>query len=485
VSAVLITPGTGYRIRLSLDHRAAADPAAPLEETMTQLRYGRFTAALFALSLLSGPLRPASAAEGITKVKGKVTDQLGKPLAKVPIYFEATDIKKSVGPLKTNKNGEYLIATLDRTVAKKWKVMAKLDGYKVVKLSYELVDSSGEQVDKRDLILGTKQEFPDLPLVLVGDEGRNQVDFMMAKDADFVAATQAEQKKRDAAKGGGTETAAAATPEAGAAAAAPAAGPKISPEAAQALTKARDLANAGNHEQAIEIYKGFLAKDPAGNPNVYFYLGKSLFATNDDAGAEQAFKKGVELQKDMKGAHFYLGNLAMRGDNPAGAAAEYEQELKLTPDSERVLYNLGLAYSKAGDADKAIAALERASAIDPSKPDTYMTMASVYEQRGDAAKAEEMYQKVAAIDPHNAAVLFYNVGVRAWNENRPKEAITAYGKALEVDPTYAQTHRELAKVLMAQQDFGGAAKHFQEYLRLNPTAPDAKEIQESLALLKK
>lgn len=451
---------------------------------MTHARYGRLTAALFALLLLSGTLRPASAAEGITKVKGKVVDQFGKPLAKVPIYFEATDIKKSAGPLKTNKNGEYLIATLDRTVAKKWKVMARLDGYKVVKISYELVDSGGEQVDKRELILGSKQEFPDLPLVLVGDEGRNVVDFMLAKDADFVAATQAEQKKRDAAKGGGTETAAAATPEAGAAPA-PAAGPRISPEAAQTLTKAKQLADAGNHQQAIELYKGFLAKDPAGNPNVYFYLGKSLFATNDDAGAEQAFKKGVELQKDMKGAHFYLGNLAMRGDNPAGAAAEYEQELKLTPDSERVLYNLGLAYSKAGDLDKAVATLDRAVTLDPSKPDTYMTLASVYERRGDAAKAEEMYKKVAAIDPHNAAVLFYNVGVRAWNENRPKEAITAYGKALEIDPAYAQTHRELAKVLMAQQDFGGAVKHFQEYLRLNPTASDAKEIQESLALLKK
>lgn len=450
---------------------------------MTHVRYGRLMAALFALSLLSGPFRPTFAAEGITKVKGKVTDQFGKPLAKVPIYFEATDIKKSAGPLKTNKNGEYLIATLDRTVAKKWKVMAKLDGYKVVKFSYELVDSSGEQVDKRDLILGSKQEFPDLPLVLVGDEGRNVVDFVMAKDADFVAATQAEQKKRDAAKGGATETAAAATPDPAAAAAA--AGPRISPEAAQTLTKAKQLADAGNHQQAIDLYKGFLAKDPAGNPNVYFYLGKSLFATNDDAAAEQAFKKGVELQKDMKGAHFYLGNLAMRGDNPAGAAAEYEQELKLTPDSERVLYNLGLAYSKAGDLDKALAALDRAATIDPSKPDTYMSLASVYEKRGDAAKAEEMYKKVAAIDPHNAAVLFYNVGVRAWNENRPKEAITAYGKALEVDPTYAQTHRELAKVLMAQQDFKGAVTHFQEYLRLNPTAPDAKEIQESLALLKK
>ena len=114
-----------------------------------------------------------------------------------------------------------------------------------------------------------------------------------------------------------------------------------------------------------------------------------------------------------------------------------------------------------------------------------MQLASVYEQKGDKAKANETYQKIAAIDPHNAAVLFFNVGVKAWNQNRGKEATAAYQKAIEIDPGYAQAHRELGRALMAQQDFKGALQHFQEYLKLSPSAPDAKEIQDSIALLKK
>jgi tetratricopeptide (TPR) repeat protein len=96
-----------------------------------------------------------------------------------------------------------------------------------------------------------------------------------------------------------------------------------------------------------------------------------------------------------------------------------------------------------------------------------------------------MYQKVAAIDPRNAAILFYNIGVKAWNENRGKDATKAYQKAVEIDPNYAQAHRELARALMATQDFKGALAHFQEYLKLEPKAPDAKEIQDNIALLKK
>jgi tetratricopeptide (TPR) repeat protein len=254
---------------------------------------------------------------------------------------------------------------------------------------------------------------------------------------------------------------------------------------AQMLQKAKSLADAGNNEEAIEIYRAFLAKDPSGNPQVYYYLGKSLFEIQDDTAAAQAFSKGVELKKDMKGGHFYLGNIAMRNENPTAAVAEYEKELALAPDSEQVLYNLGQAHVKAGDLDRAITTLERAATINPQKPEILMSLAAVYEQRNDKVKADEMYQKVAAIDPHNAAILFFNVGVKAWNESRPKEAVQAYRKAIEIDPTYAMAHRELGTALMGSQDFAGALKHFQEYLKLNPKAPDAKEIQERIALLKK
>jgi superkiller protein 3 len=423
-------------------------------------------------------------AEGITKVRGRVVDNLGKPMANVPLSFEAVDIKKTVPGVRTNGKGEYFIATLDVTIAKKWKVIPKLDGYKTVSVSYEIVDSESQSRGKADQVLGSKQEFPEIQFALIGDAGRNVVNFILAKDAEFAAATQAEQKKRKEAEGGGTQSADAAAPAAPAAPAPPAA-PKISAEGAQQLTQAKQLADAGNHAQAITIYQAYLAKDPKDNPAVYYYLGKSLFETGDDAGATASFKKGLELKPDMKGAHFFLGNIGLKEDDATTAVAEYEQELKLSPESDTVLYNLGQAYFKAGDADKAIAALDHAATINSTKPEIFMLMGTVYDSKGDKVMADQMYQKVAAIDPRNAAILFFNTGVKSWNENRPKEAVTAYRKATEIDPNYAQAHRELARALMAQQDFTGALQHFQEYLKINPKAPDAKEIQESIALLKK
>src|SRR2546425_169207 len=341
-------------------------------------------AAAFGMWVAVAPLHPVHA-EGITKVWGVVTDIQGKPLPKVKINFEAVDVKKKVGPVSTNKDGKFFIAALDISVAKKWKVIADLPGYKTVKVHYEIIDSEKQDRGSGDVILGTKQEFPDLQFALPGDVGRNLVNFVMAKEADFAAAVQAERKKKE----GGETTASAG---------APSGGPPATPAGATAAPGAPQTGGG-------------------------------------------RMKEGTET-------------------GGAGRAGE------------------------GGEDDKAIAAFEKANTIDPTRSESYMELAAIYEKRKDKAKAEEMYQKVIAVDPGNAAAVFYNLGVHAWNENKDKEAVQAFQKAIEIDPKYAPAHKELARVLTRLQDFHGAVQHYQEYLKLNPQAPDAKEILDTIALLK-
>ncbi len=462
---------------------------------MTRTR-GTLLAVVTALALTPAVLHTPAYADAITRVKGVVTDVQGKPMPKVKVWLEAVDIKKKVGPLTTNKDGSFVIAALDTSVAKKWKVYPELAGYKVVKEYAEIVDYQKDERFKGDLIPGSKQEFPELTFVLVGDEGHNLVNIVVAKEAEFLAAVQAERKKKE---GAATE-ASAAVPGGAAPVGTQPAGGTGAPEApklgSEALQKAKELADAGRHQEAIEAYKSYLAKDPTGKPVVYFYLGKSLFATGDDAGATQAFKKALELMPEMKGAHFNLGNVLLKEAETATtdeekkqfdnqAAEEFEKEGNLQPDNDKIWFQLGKARALGGEDDQAIAAFEKASTIDPSKSEPYMEMAAIYEKRKDKAKAEEMYQKVITVDPKNAATVFFNIGVHAWNENKDKEAAQAFTKSLEIDPGNASAHRELARVLTRMQDFEGAVKHYREYLKLSPKAPDAKEIQDMIVTLSK
>ncbi|MBI1952083.1 MAG: tetratricopeptide repeat protein [Acidobacteria bacterium] len=364
-----------------------------------------------------------------------------------------------------------------------------MPGYKTVKIHYEIVDSAKQDRGSGDNIPGSKQEYPELSFAPIGDAGRNVVDFVVAKEADFPAAVLAEKKKREASTAGGAVAAPAGTTpvDAGTVAGAPGAPVAPAPPAVsgESLTKAKQLADAGRHQEAVELYRAYLTKDPTGNPAVYYYLGKSLFEAGDDAAAEQAFRKASELKPEMKYTHFFLGNIHLRGERFTDAAAEYEKETALAPDNDRVWFQLGQAWARAGEDDKALASLEKASAIDPSKSDSYMEMAAIHEKRKDRVKADEAYQKVIALDPKNAATSFFNIGVHAWNENHDREAAQAFRKAMEVDPTYAAAHRELARTLTRMQDFEGAVKHYEQYLRLSPTAPDAREIKEMIVALKR
>src|SRR5439155_3989634 len=120
-----------------------------------------------ALSVAPAVVKPAYA-DAITKVWGVVTDAQGKPMPKVKILFEGVDVKKKLPPLTTNKDGKFFIATLDISVAKKWKVYPDLPGYKTVKVHYEIVDSEKEDRGSGDVILGSKQEYPELQFALPG-----------------------------------------------------------------------------------------------------------------------------------------------------------------------------------------------------------------------------------------------------------------------------------------------------------------------------
>jgi tetratricopeptide (TPR) repeat protein len=449
-----------------------------------------WVAAMGMVLLALSPAR-VEAQEAITRVQGTVTDVQGNPLAKVPLYFQATDIKKRVGPVKTSKKGKFTISALDISIAKKWTIEAQKSGYKVVKVVYEIIDHSRNERGKGENLVGSNQKMPEMEFALIGTVGRNVVDIVMAKDSEYMEALRAEKQKQQ--DEGAGEVAKAGTPGASEAET-----PKPAPPSGgrKLLQTAKQYTDAGRHEEAIALYREYLVKDPSGNPAAYYYLGKSLFESEDDISAELAFKKGLELKPDMKGASFYLGNVYLRLERFSEAIASFEKERDLSPDSDSVHYNLGMAYAESGQEDLAMASFEQAALLNPDKPEAFMQMAAIHEERAEAAgtdgvtrqeemtKAEEMYQKVVGVDPRNAAISFYNIGARAWNQNRNKEAAQAFRKSIEIDSTYAEAHRELARALMGIQDFEGAVKHFEEYLRLKPGAADAREIRNNIALLR-
>ena len=59
-----------------------------------------------------------------------------------------------------------------------------------------------------------------------------------------------------------------------------------------------------------------------------------------------------------------------------------------------------------------------------------------------------------------------------------EQALARYDRALALDPTLADAHRQLGLLYVQQKDVVRARAEFQEYLRLAAGAPDAQRVAE-------
>ncbi len=443
---------------------------------------GRLLFRAIAMALCLAVLAPgawkAAQAGDTTKVSGTVTDPSGKPLEKVEIWFENAKIAgKRVGPVKTSKKGKYIYPYLDVGIEPEWRVVPKLEGYLILRMNWKLIDSQrNDRGSNTDTILNAKQEIPSLHPVLVGDSGVNEVNFVMVKEAEFNnAVRQAVTGKQggSAAPAAAPEASAAGAPAAPGGAPAPAAAPSTS---SHTVTEAVDLIKAGKNEEAIPILKEFVEKNPENAP-IQFTLAKAYVNTKQYDAAVAPLQKTLQLKPDQPGAHFYLGIAYSQMGQDADALKEFEAEIPISPEQDAAYSNAASLYDKAGNTDKALEYYKKAVEIAPQRPELHASLASIYEKKGDQASAQAEYKALADTDPGRAAVTWYNVGAIAKNADKNDEAIKAFMKAVEINPSYAIAHRELGYALVKQGDFKGAVAHFTKYLELEPKAADAGEIK--------
>jgi len=73
---------------------------------------------------------------------------------------------------------------------------------------------------------------------------------------------------------------------------------------------------------------------------------------------------------------------------------------------------------------------------------------------------------------------WYRRGNRLVNQKKYRDALAAYQQCLKIDASFAQGHRGLGIVYAAMKKSQQAALHYRTYLKLNPSATDAVEVQQ-------
>jgi len=151
--------------------------------------------------------------------------------------------------------------------------------------------------------------------------------------------------------------------------------------------------------------------------------------------------------------------LGFEGDPETGSLSVLESAPAAKPASLADAVAL-----EATDLEAAALAYERAIAADPGHLDARINLGRLLHEAGRHAEAERVYLAARAIG--DDATLVFNHAVLLEDLDRRTDAIAAYEAALRIDPTFADSHYNLALLYESAGKPRDALRHMARYRRL-------------------
>ncbi|MBY0278010.1 tetratricopeptide repeat protein [Candidatus Binatia bacterium] len=237
------------------------------------------------------------------------------------------------------------------------------------------------------------------------------------------------------------------------------------------------------------------------DPYSFLRAGTANERTGDHAGAERAFRRGLELAPNDAEILNALGWTLFQEGRTAEAVAEYERavaadarhakshnnlalalvelgrldeaashfetSLELAPRAE-IWSDYGFTLARLGKTQEALAAYAKALEMDPACPSAHLNLAVVAIQSGNLADAESHYR--SALPGRPTAATHNGLGYVLLRQDRADEAFAEFRAAIEIDPSYTPAYNNLADGLAREGKLAEAEQVYEKSLAVKPTA---------------
>ena len=229
----------------------------------------------------------------------------------------------------------------------------------------------------------------------------------------------------------------------------------------------------GDYETSVSILRTVVDRWPHGR--AHFNLAVALRAQGDSTEAMEHLRLAAPAVPE---AQYALGAELFdqrRFDEALVQLREFVRRTSAHPDALQARDMIARALRFQGKLPEAAAEFADALKAAPQNADLHGNLASVLLEQNDFAGAAVHYQEYLKYRPGNAAALD-NLGIAFAGMGELDKAVHFLGLGLDADPTSAIAHLELAKVLLRQRDFDGAAAHADQALRLRVDDPVAHDL---------
>jgi len=197
------------------------------------------------------------------------------------------------------------------------------------------------------------------------------------------------------------------------------------------------------------------------------YLGDSLLAIGDLAGAAEAYTQAIALDPKLGAAELGLGQSLARQGKLDDALPHYQRAAVLDPALKSFLLELGVAFSKANRAEDAIALLKQF----PDDPGAGEELGRLYLATNRPADAVAQLEAVAAASPTPGNKLA--LASAYIKNNQPDLAAPILKEALVANPNDYDLRMVVARLHRDKHDYIRAGNEFVSAAQLRPSSVEA------------
>src|SRR5215813_4389241 len=203
-------------------------------------------------------------------------------------------------------------------------------------------------------------------------------------------------------------------------------------------------------------------------PHLLSLLGEAHRQLGSPDLAIDQNRKALAADPSFFIAHYYLGRAYLDLKNDDEAIRELEESAKPGYPAAEIYLTLGKVYFQKNQVERAVELFQTAVNAAPTQPEGHLRLAQAYRT---GRRPEMALKELSLAAPEGQRLLsnayyqqlqvevFFERGL-IHQENRAfTQAIEAYTSALELNPNYGPTHRQLAEVLLRQGQYERASEH--------------------------
>lgn len=246
----------------------------------------------------------------------------------------------------------------------------------------------------------------------------------------------------------------------------------------QMRKRAADLIKRGRIEDAIEIYKAAIEREP-NRPASYYLLGRTYGETGRFDKAVEQFEKALKVDPDFIAAKTKLAQALAAMGRFDKAEIILADALAQNPEHAPSMRILALLHQRRGELQKAADLLARATQLQPALPLAHFDYGRLLYQMGKYDEALTHLEEGLS-QFHDYPEAHFLVGSILDKRNKGDEARAAWLEAIKINPRFLNAYVAVSTQAIHNGEFEAARSILEKGLQ---HLPDAAVLANNLAWL--